>query len=130
MCARVYVCAPVQTADLHTLVQTYKEWGFAMFPSLPFDPLVEKMQKLSGNKIVGGFLMRMHDHQDRDSTRPMTVVANDALPGEGSGEGDEGMGMHDDTVDWHCGCGCGCGWLSLGSQTFVRMTGDAHLTFW
>jgi hypothetical protein len=54
-----------ETADLHLLVRKYKEWCFAMFPSMPFEPLVDKIGALSGNKIVQNFVSRMHENLER-----------------------------------------------------------------
>jgi hypothetical protein len=60
------VCdAGSETADLHLLVRKYKEWCFAMFPSMPFEPLVDKIGALSGNKIVQNFVSRMHENLER-----------------------------------------------------------------
>lgn len=54
-----------EAADLHLLVRKYKEWCFAMFPSMPFEPLVDKITALSGNKIVQNFVSRMHENLER-----------------------------------------------------------------
>lgn len=46
-------CAsPSQATDLRLLMQYYREWACSLFPRLPFNALVEKIEKMGGNKKV------------------------------------------------------------------------------
>ena len=44
--------ALVQTQDLHTLVQAYREWAYNMFPRLNSEQIFRRVESLGSSKRV------------------------------------------------------------------------------